>query len=69
MGLAFSGHDSKEMRELLVDWDAQWGQKYTNRHDSDHQYDTLVSKALTYAQAEQQNFKLKFKGGSSGSRE
>lgn len=67
VGLAFAGHDPKEMRELLIDWDSQWGQKYTNRNDADVQYDTLVSKALTHAQEEQQKFKLKFKGSNDGS--
>ncbi len=67
VGLAFAGHDASEMRSVLIDWDSQWGQKYTNRSDGDLQYDTLVSKALTHAEVEQQKFKLKFRGTTHGS--
>ncbi len=67
VGLAFAGHTPQEMLDLLTHWDSQWGQKYTNRSDAPLQYDTLVSKALTHAQEEQQKFKLKFKGTYDGS--
>jgi len=66
VGLAFAGHDANEMRSVLTTWDSQWGKKYTDRNDSDLQYDTLVSKALTHAQTEQQKFKLKFRGPTHG---
>lgn len=66
VGLAFAGHEPNEMRTVLVDWDLQWGEKYSNRNDGEIQYDVLVSKALTHAETEQQKFKLRFKGGSCG---